>query len=133
MLLNCKHGSCLGCYLQSECTVAPRIIKTTMPASVNETVTASLLLSLSSKSGPENGEVPLDQRMAAAAKRVLLTDIDYETSNDTYHNSVLQTLKAKYTDQNDKSRLINGSGSSQGKYRTIHTSTLQFKCNMIIM
>ncbi|KAF4524161.1 hypothetical protein B566_EDAN010617 [Ephemera danica] len=99
----------------SENSLAPR--SSAMPASVNETVSASLLLSLSTKCGPENGEIPLEQRMAAATKRVLHTGIEYEISNDTYHSSVLQGLKAKYA--HEDTSLTNGSCSNspnaQGK------------------
>lgn len=92
----------------------------TMPASVNETVTASLLLSLSTKCGPENGEIPLQQRMAAISKRALLEDIEYEVSDETYQTAVLQELKAKYADPEEKS-IKNGS-SSQSKCASASSS-----------
>ncbi|XP_059476233.1 ubiquitin carboxyl-terminal hydrolase 36-like [Neocloeon triangulifer] len=71
-----------------------------MPASVNESISASLQMSIWSSNSKlaalENGggESLIQHRMASVAKMV--PDIAYETSNDTYYSSVLQKLKAKY-------------------------------------
>ncbi len=72
-----------------------------MPASVADPVALVLRTALSGKKGPyshetENAPELLEDRLAASAKRVLLSSIEYEPAPKQQLLS-LDTLKSKYT------------------------------------
>ncbi|XP_065343143.1 ubiquitin carboxyl-terminal hydrolase 36 [Cloeon dipterum] len=81
-----------------------------MPASVNESISASLQLSMwaphtKAVNGLDDGAA-VQQRMASVAK--LVPDISYETSTDSYYSSVLHSLKAKYSEASNTAPVANG-------------------------
>lgn len=96
-----------------------------MPASVADPVALVLRTALSGKRGSysqevENGPELLEDRLAASAKRVLLSNIEYEPAPKQQVVS-MDSLKTKYT-------VLNASHSSKavtanGK-ETIHVHTL---------
>lgn len=65
-----------------------------MPASSGDPVSAALQHSLNGSRKRFNTE-DLDQKLIGSAKRVLLTEIQYEETN-SYDSSILDNLKSKY-------------------------------------
>lgn len=91
-----------------------------MPASVADPVALVLRTALSGKKGPysqdvENGPELLEDRLAASAKRVLLSNIDYELAPKQQVVS-MDSLKTKYTvlsaSHSSKTVAVNGKKST---------------------
>lgn len=87
-------------------------------------------LSLTSTDGSLSHGPKLDESLLANAKRALLSEIEYEHSLDSSHNTVIDKLKSKYTVLNGNVppptiTLHNNSGTKHigsGKYKQLGSS-----------
>ena len=89
------------CFSSLICFILLTLCIFVMPASVADPVALVLRTALSGKKGPyshetENAPELLEDRLAASAKRVLLSSIEYEPAPKQQLLS-LDTLKSKYT------------------------------------